>query len=250
MRIEHPAIHQIPQLRKLWQEAFGDTDAFLDNFFTHAFSPRRCLCVTQGDAVAAVCYWLDCEISGRKAAYVYAVATAKCHRGRGLCRALMDALHSRLLALGYVGSVLVPGEEPLRHMYGAMGYADFGGMEEFSCAAGEQAVAIQQIDGKTYAALRRQHLGPRAVVQEGETLIFLSHWAEFYEGDGFLMAANRDGDALRGLELLGDPAAAPGILKALGIARGTFRTAGAAPFAMYRPLQEAEPPTYFAFALD
>ena len=32
MKFDHPTIRQIPQLRQLWQEAFGDSDAFLDQF--------------------------------------------------------------------------------------------------------------------------------------------------------------------------------------------------------------------------
>ena len=61
MIIDHPTTTQIPQLRSLWKEAFGDSDAFLDIFFQRAFSPQRCCCVTQGDAVVAALYWFDCS---------------------------------------------------------------------------------------------------------------------------------------------------------------------------------------------
>ena len=40
MRSDHPTDNEIPGLRQLWQEAFGDADAFLDSFFQTAFSPR------------------------------------------------------------------------------------------------------------------------------------------------------------------------------------------------------------------
>ena len=33
MKIDHPDMTRIPALRQLWQEAFGDSDAFLDRFF-------------------------------------------------------------------------------------------------------------------------------------------------------------------------------------------------------------------------
>ena len=71
MKIDHPAFEQVPGLRQLWQEAFGDSDAFLDGFFDTGFSPRRCLCVTDGEPVAAV-YWFDCRFAGEKLAYLYA----------------------------------------------------------------------------------------------------------------------------------------------------------------------------------
>ena len=33
---------KIPQLKALWQQAFGDPDAFVDRFFGNFFSPNRC----------------------------------------------------------------------------------------------------------------------------------------------------------------------------------------------------------------
>ena len=39
MIIKPPSKEEIPQLRTLWQEAFGDSDAFLDIFFSNAFAP-------------------------------------------------------------------------------------------------------------------------------------------------------------------------------------------------------------------
>lgn len=250
MCIDHPKSPQLPGLRVLWQEAFGDSDAFLDCFFGTAFSPDRCLCIVTENTVAAAAYWFDCEIRGRKAAYIYAVATAKSHRRQGLCHALMDAIHSRLAANGYCGSIIVPGDEGLRTLYGAMGYENFGGIREFSCEAADPAVFLRKIDAETYAKLRRQQLPHGSVLQEGANLAFLGCWTDFYAGEDFLLAASREGSTLRGLELLGRTAAAPGIVKALDAQQGIFRTPGQDPFAMYRPLNDGPKPTYFAFAFD
>ena len=60
MTIDSPKIDQLPQLRALWKEAFGDTDAYLDSFFTLGFSPERCRCVTEDGQVSAALYWFDC----------------------------------------------------------------------------------------------------------------------------------------------------------------------------------------------
>ena len=46
MRIDYPQEHQLDELKKLWQEAFGDEEAYIDCFFDTAFSPDRCRCVT------------------------------------------------------------------------------------------------------------------------------------------------------------------------------------------------------------
>lgn len=245
MNIDHPTLTQIPQLRCLWKEAFGDSDSFLDTFFGTAFAPMRCLCLTVDGEIAAAAYWFSCG----QYAYIYAVATAKRHRGKGLCHALIGNIHTLLQSQGYAGCIVVPGEESLRHFYAGMGYADFGGMEEVSCTAGDP-LPLRKVGAEEFATLRRTFLPVGSVVQEGENLAFLSRWAEFYAGADFLLAATREGETLRGLELLGNRAAAPGILAALGAKSGTFRTPGSTPFAMYKSLGGKNVPSYFGFAFD
>ena len=56
MTIDCPNQAQIPQLRALWQEAFGDTDAFLDIFFHRAYARSRSRCITQDGRVIAALY--------------------------------------------------------------------------------------------------------------------------------------------------------------------------------------------------
>lgn len=245
MNIDHPNAAQVSQLRQLGKEAFGDTDSFLDGFFSTAFAKDRCMCVTAGDEIAAAAYWFSCG----QYAYIYAVATAKNYRGKGYCHALMAQIHALLQKQGYAGCIVVPGEESLRRFYGDMGYENFGGIQEFSCTAGTP-LPLRKIETAEFATLRRQYLPEGGVVQEGENLAFLARWAEFYAGENFLLTVTREGDTLRGLELLGSPDAAPGILAALGAKRGTFRTPGDTPFAMYKSLVEKNAPTYLGFAFD
>lgn len=230
-------------LRRLWKEAFGDTDAFLDSFFETAYSPERCRYIVMDGCVAAALYWLDCRCDGEKLAYIYAVATAKMHRGKGLCRALMEDAHTHLKATGYAGSILVPGEKGLFAMYEKMGYAPFGGMDTLSCQAGTP-IFMQEISPAEYAALRPQYLPHRGVEQDG--MEFLASYATLYAGSDFILAATEE----TGLELLGNTAAAPGILAALGKKEGRFRIPGNTPFAMYRPLTDFPAPGYFGIAFD
>ena len=98
MIIKQPEPDQIPQLRQLWQEAFGDPDAFLDGFFQTAFAFDRCRCAVEGSRVQGALYWLDCAWEGQKLAYLYAVATRKDSRGQGICRRLMGTVHHHLAA--------------------------------------------------------------------------------------------------------------------------------------------------------
>ena len=252
MRIDAPSPSHVPQLRELWQDAFGDPEDFLDLFFSFGFSPNCCRCVFQEDTPVAAAYWFDCTLEGRKIAYLYAVATHSSQRGRGLCRMLMEDIRRVLKAQGYCAAMLVPQSDGLRQMYHRMGYRDAGSHREFSCTATSVPVPVYSIGPGEFARRRQELLPKGSVLQEGRNLAFLSHLTDFYAGDGFLMAACREGNTLTVPEFLGDSDLCPGVLCSLGCETGVFRSPGGdTPFAMALPLQEDAPEiSYFGFAFD
>lgn len=252
MLIRKPEPNDIPRLRRLWQEVFGDGDAFLDDFFGTAFSPSRCLCAVEDQTAAAALYWIPCTCGRDRLAYVYAVATSVPFRGRGLFRQLMTQTHRILTAEGYAGAVLVPENGGLARMYERFGYRFFGSLREFHCTGGSDCIPLKKLEDAEFAALRRSLLPEGSVLQEEAGLAFLSSQLAFYAGEDILLACRREGDTLICAELLGNAAAAPGILAALSCREGTFRTPGEGrKFAMFRPLRSgAAAPNYFAFAYD
>lgn len=250
MEIRFPCDKEIPGLRMLWKQTFGDTDEYLDLFFGVGFSTERCLCAVEKNTVAAALYWLDCEWEGKMLAYIYAVATDASYRGRGLCRGLTEQAHRILRERGHAGAVLVPAEPGLFEMYRKMGYQTCAAVSEWTAAAGEP-MSLTELTPAEYAARRREMLSPGAVIQEGVTLELLAGMGKFYAGDGVLLTAIRDGDTLWVPELLGDQSKAPGIVAALGAKTGKFRGPGQdIPFAMYCAFDGSPAPTYLGFALD
>ena len=252
MTFEHPGKDQIPQLVRLWKEVFGEYDGFWELFLDTAFTPDHCRCITEDGQIMAGLYWFDCSCEGDRIAYIYAVVTDPRYRGKGLCRKLMADVHSLLKNQGYASVMLVPAEENLREMYRKLGYEDYTRIDSLTCTAGETAAEIRNVDIAEYAALRRKLLPEKAVLQEGGQLSFLSAQAQLFAGEDFLLAAWLDGDKLHGMELLGNAAAAPGILRALGCEKGVFQVPGnSKPFAMIHKIQEqAVIPEYFGFAFD
>lgn len=250
MIIDRPRPEDIQALRKLWKQAFGDDDAFLDAFFHTCFSAQRCRCVTVDGSLVGALYWMDCTCRGKKMAYLYAIATDPEFRGKGICRGLMENTHRHLQALGYAGAILVPGEASLFAMYSKMGYACFGGIRRFSAWAEGSSVALRLLKPEEYAALRRQMLPEGSVLQEGQMLAFLGSQLRFYAGGDFLLAAGESEDGLFVPEFLGNQQKIPGILQALGKKEGAFRVPGETPFSMYRSLSGEEPPRYFGLAMD
>jgi hypothetical protein len=102
-----------------------------------------------------------------------------------------------------------------------------------------------------YLRLREKFLPAGSVVLEEQYLPFLDTQAEFYAGEDFLLAVQREESTLDGVELLGNPAVTPGILTALGAEAGTFRIPGNKPYAMYHSLdQVTPPPVYFGLGFQ
>ena len=252
MNIAAPVDTMFPGLRRLWKAAFGDTEEFLDSFFSTAYAPECCRCVVEDGAVAAALYWFDCGLEGVRLAYLYAVATDPAYRGRGLCRSLMADTMDVLTAAGYRGAILVPQEEGLIRMYAGMGFVPCSGVREFHALAAENPIPVRRVDAVEFARLRRGLLPEGGVVQEGENLRFLACQAELYAGEGWTAAVAEVDGTLWCPEFLGDPLLAPGLVKALGYREGGFRVAGEErPFAMFRPLTGDCPrPAYFGFAFD
>lgn len=252
MRIDHPTPEQIPGLLQMWKTAFGDHDGFWELFLNTAFDAAHCRCATVDGQPAAALYWFDCTCEGQKLAYIYAVVTHPGYRNQGLCRMLLEDVHTHLKQNGYAAAMLVPEQEGLRQMYRKLGYQDCTSVSEFSCTARATPVSVRAVGAEEYGALRRKFLPRSGVLQEGKNLDFLAAQAQFFAGEDFLLAAYADGDALFGMELLGNPEAAPGILSGLGFKKGNFRMPGEGkPFAMFHPLtKDAALPNYFGFAFD
>ncbi len=282
MNINHPTGQDIPALRHLWQEAFGDTEGYLDAFFATAFAIDRCLCVDGGKAA---CYWLPCHCRGQKIAYLYAVATAKDARGQGLCRALIEETKKALLMQGYAGILLVPGSEVLRQMYAKMGFENATQIAEFSLAAikaprlaspergggsegagGVWELSAQPTEGvnasvsnvrwevmtpAAYAQARAALLPEGAAIEGEEFFQFLASQVAFYRFGDALFACAKENDHLFIPEYRGDPDLLPQILAVFGATHATVRTPGSGKkWAMYCPLNGSPAPAHFSFALD
>ena len=240
------------ELQELWVEAFEDSEETVRNFFATGFSPERYHCILEKGSPVSALYWFDCMLADSKLAYIYAVATRKSHRGKGLAHRLMEETHAILKEKGYAGAILVPGTEVLFSFYEKMGYQTATTITEFSCDQGDFAGDITPISSREYARLRKNYLPAGGVVQEGEALRFLETLGQFYKGEDFLLSGGIDGDTFLTQELLGNAQAAPAILRALNVPKGRFRTPGTEkPFAMYLPFREnACEPAYFGIALD
>lgn len=248
MNVDRPNAGSIPGLKALWKEAFGDTDAQIELFFATSFSPERSLCATENGTVTAALYWMDCSYPHGRLAYIYAVATLNAHRGRGLCRALMEKAHETLRRAGYAGAVLVPADDALFTLYGKFGYEELACADTVKCTA-QGSTSLHQLSPEEFFTARQKYLPSGGVEQQD--FAYLAGYAGLYGGENFTVVAVKSKDGkLLGMELLGDAAQAPMITAALGCAEGIFRVPGKKRFAMFRAFGSAPAPSYFGIAFD
>lgn len=251
MIIDRPHATDVPALRQLWKQAFGDTDGFLDGFFRTGFAFQRCRCLTVDDQLAAALYWFDCDYQGKNFAYLYAVATDETCRGKGLCRALLEDTHRHLYLMGYSGCVLVPGSKELFAMYEKMGYLAFYPIEQKTIPAGDTTINMQPVTPDTYMNLRSQRLPAGSILQEEPAFLFASTFCEFYAGEDVLLCCAKENDILYFQEYLGDPALLGSVVNTLGCQKAFVNLPGGdIPFAMYYPLEEIKAPVYFGIPLN
>ena len=238
-------------LRALWQQAFGDSDAFLDGFFGTGFSPHRCNTIEKDGHLAAMLYWFDCTWEEKKLAYIYAVATDKAFQNQGLCRALMEDTHKKLQALGYHGTVLVPGNRGLFDLYAKFGYRPFCDRESVTETAAAMPIAVTPCTAEQYLRKRPDYLEKGSIFQDETTFRFLATYTKFYQGEDFLFCGGMEDGIYYFQEFLGNPHRIGGILNALNAENGQALLPGKTPSAMYLSLDGTENlPLYFGIALS
>lgn len=251
MNIKNPEKNQIPELKNIWQNAFGDSNDFIDSFFNVAFNPKRCRCILENEKIVSVLYWFNCVLEGQKIAYIYAVATIKEEQNKGYSSHLLKNTLDHLKQNGYAGAILVPGSESLFNFYEKQGFKTTCLVNEKEVKPQSKKIKINKINKTHFASLRKQFLKSQDVIQEDENLNFLETQVDFYEGENFIMAANITDGVLNAAEFLGDSELIPQIVFTLGCKKGLVRTKGTQkPFAMFYPLAKIKSPKYFGLAFD
>jgi GNAT superfamily N-acetyltransferase len=247
-------------LAALWREAFGDEEAEIRRFFDELFPFCQGFCADEGGTIASMLFALPCELAGggepEKAAYLYAVATDKRFRGRGLARRLMAFAEKELQKEGVSCVLLVPGEPSLVEFYRPLGYAGRTFLTEKTVPAPAAQGHAEPVSPEEYGRLREELLrGAPHVKVPLEQLRFEAETRPFYAlrlgGRQGCAAASAEDGTLVCDELLPDETMLPALLTALPAGACRIRAPGrSTPFAMFKRLQGRGEAPYLAFAFD
>ena len=165
-RLSTPA--DIPRQRELWQLAFGDGGAYVDNFYHTYYKPERMLMLEEDGVVQAMTAWFDTTFAvpgggEYRAAYLYAVATHPEARGRGLAGRLLSDADGFFRSWGIPAVTTVPAEPSLHNFFGKNGFRECftlfeGKLETGGHPKSFRNTSLRSVSPAEYGAVREKIL--------------------------------------------------------------------------------------------
>lgn len=112
----------------LWQEAFGDSAEAVELFLKHKYVPENTVICEENSKIASMLFLLDGKLNIKaekyNAYYLYAAATLKEFRGRGIMAEMLD-FSKKLAAERNIDFIcLKPAEDSLYGYYKRFGYKE------------------------------------------------------------------------------------------------------------------------------
>lgn len=157
--------------QELWQLAFGDEQAYIDNFYHTYYRPERVLVLEEEGRICAMTAWFDTvfclpEEGQFRAAYLYAVATHPQCRGRGMSGALLAWADDYFRGLGIPAVTTVPAQPSLHNFFAANGFRECFRLDKTCLTAPqlpeEQGARMKPVGAAEYGAARERLLAGTA----------------------------------------------------------------------------------------
>ena len=168
MLFRFAAKKDLPALYTLWAEAFGDSPDYIEEFYRTHFSPEfTAVCETDGQ-VCAMANLLPCSLFSEgktlPARYIYAVATLKSFRGKGIASDLMRFVCNFLTESGLCG-FLSPAEKSLYEFYRPLGFTEgFAAKKLQLSPSARPECAFEEISTDELLAYRNSFFGDKGFV--------------------------------------------------------------------------------------
>ncbi len=196
----------VPAQRELWRLAFGDEEAYVDNFYRTYYRPERVLVLEEEGQVRAMTAWFDTAfaVPGRgnfRAAYLYAVATHPACRGRGLAGRLLAGADRYFRERSIPAVTTVPAEPSLHRFFAANGFREcfvHHTVHSGPTPGGEGAgFDLRPVSPAAYGAGREALLaGTPHIVYPEEALAYQAGCCALGAGGGLFQADTPEGPAL------------------------------------------------------
>ena len=251
---------RLPAMMRLWQDTFGDSDAFVRLFFTRVYRPQNALTLSCDGRLAAMLHIVPYRLRvGRRmlpAAYICGVSTRPEARGQGLMTALMRRALRTMRRRGFALTTLIPAEPWLFDVYARLGYVHPIQTCDERIATADLPLAPPDVrivpctDARFYAAFDRlQRRRPCAILHTARDFDTIRLDCESDGGSvlvaladgrpaGFLFEAPEEGGVVRVKELLAEDAdTETALLRAAATRHGATHLRVRRPPAPDRPAQ-------------
>ena len=125
----------IPEIKLLWAETFGDTSNYIEHFISHFGIENGCVCETDGKIVAmafALPTTVETQcIASLQLKYIYACATHPDYQGQGIMAKLLDTIYQKACSENTAGVFLQAADQYLANYYRKLGFEDFFHQDHF-----------------------------------------------------------------------------------------------------------------------
>jgi N-acetylglutamate synthase-like GNAT family acetyltransferase len=118
----------IPEIKLLWEEVFGDFDDYISRFIAH-FGIETCYVCEANHKIVATAFalptTLTTQISNLKSHYLYACATHEQHRNQGVMEKLLATIFEEGCKENVAGIFLHAANQYVASYYRKLGFKDF-----------------------------------------------------------------------------------------------------------------------------
>lgn len=187
-------------VHELWRECFGDSDAYVDMYLSSHDISRHTLVFIDGVRPVSMLSMLPMTVVTPggilPARYIYAVATKREYRGRGISSKMIRFAHQHMKAAGMKLAVIVPASTELYRFYEKLGFstAFYSGRAVVRAAdikAYDGSFAINDATEQEFMNIRESAFGQRTmfVRWDGDALSYRMTETAFYGGETLTIRA-------------------------------------------------------------
>ena len=145
------------QLVSMWQEAFSDTEEYINGFFDSRCA--KTYVYSENEVPMGMVSVFDITLNGNKGAYIYALTVDKAYRRKGVATALIGVVQESLSEDGYSFSLVVPSPyQALESFYKKLGYeGEIGlGVTKYCREQGNFSFDFEKATPSEYLAVRQK----------------------------------------------------------------------------------------------
>lgn len=129
MKIRYAEQKDISELKKIWKVCFGDSDEYINNFFSCLFSVQNTVVAEVNNRVAGVTYMISAKLKEGDFMYGYAIGVLPEFRGQSICKEMLDFIKKIAKTKGFIFG-LHPANEKLEKFYKRIGLKPMYSLKE------------------------------------------------------------------------------------------------------------------------